>query len=149
MWRGQIRLRHGLHADYCSYPLRRLFVRGTIRQLGHPALLAASYSGNGAAVAAAAVVEVEEGLLVVLEELSRLQPAGGGADAGSLPGGRPDWTHILVNVLPALPSTAKRHSALFSNVGDPFRGPGGGGFGTAEQAASDAKVSASLKVTSV
>ena len=49
--------------DARSYPLRRLFARGTVRQLGHPALLAASYSGNGAAVAAAAVAELEEGLV--------------------------------------------------------------------------------------
>ena len=49
--------------DARSYPLRRLFARGTVRQLGHPALLAASYSGNGAAVASAAVAELEEGLV--------------------------------------------------------------------------------------
>ncbi len=43
----------------------RLFVRGAVRQLGSPALLAASYSGNGAAVAAAAVQELGEALVGV------------------------------------------------------------------------------------
>ncbi|KIY92259.1 hypothetical protein MNEG_15704 [Monoraphidium neglectum] len=42
--------------------LKRLFLRGQVRQLGHPALLAAQYSGNTPAVAAAAVKELEEAL---------------------------------------------------------------------------------------
>jgi acetyl-CoA carboxylase/biotin carboxylase 1 len=49
--------------DPKSYSLRRLFVRGTVRQLGHPALLAACYSGSMSGVAAAAVNELEEGLV--------------------------------------------------------------------------------------
>eukprot|EP00967_Tisochrysis_lutea_P116833 scaffold188477_cov14-Tisochrysis_lutea.AAC.1 len=46
----------------CSYPMRRMFVRGLMRQLGSPALLAASYSGNSGAVANAAVCELEPAL---------------------------------------------------------------------------------------
>ena len=49
--------------DARSYPLRRMYVRGALRQLGHPALLAASYSGNVSAVATAVVHELEEGLV--------------------------------------------------------------------------------------
>ena len=49
--------------DKRSYPLRRLFARGVVRQLGCPALLAASYSGNSAAVATAVISEVEEELV--------------------------------------------------------------------------------------
>lgn len=43
--------------------LKRLYLRGQVRQLGHPALLAATYSGNSAAVATAAVNELEEALV--------------------------------------------------------------------------------------
>jgi hypothetical protein len=43
--------------------VKRLFLRGLVRQLGHPALLAATYSGNSAAVATAAVNELEEALV--------------------------------------------------------------------------------------
>ncbi len=49
--------------DARSPPLKRMFVRGLVRGLGHPALLAASYSGNGAAVATAAMQEMEEVLV--------------------------------------------------------------------------------------
>ena len=55
--------------DKRSYPLRRLFVRGAVRQLGCPALLAASYSGNATAVASAAVGEVEEELVSCLDSI--------------------------------------------------------------------------------
>ncbi len=44
-----------------------------VRQLVHPALLAASYTGDRAAIAAAAVQELEEGLVGCLHELARLQ----------------------------------------------------------------------------
>ena len=147
--------------DARSYPLRRLFVRGTVRQLGHPALLAASYSGNGAAVAAAAVAEVEEGLSAVLEELSRLQssihpqsqasPSGGDSSLA----GRPDWTHVFVNVLPPLPSM--HPSPSFSTdfgAYAPLRSSvttsqEGAGAAEAEDkaAAADARVAASLKAS--
>ena len=43
--------------------MRRMFVRGLVRQLGSPALLAASYSGNAGAVANAAVCELEPALV--------------------------------------------------------------------------------------
>lgn len=46
-----------------SYPIRRLFVRGLVRQLASPALLAASYTGDAAAVATAAVAELEPALV--------------------------------------------------------------------------------------
>jgi hypothetical protein len=81
-------------------------VRGLVRQLGHPALLAASYSGNSSAVAAEAVHELEEGLVGCLEELTRLQSSPAGPDAASSDAltGRPDWTHIFISVLPAMPT---------------------------------------------
>lgn len=41
-----------------SYPVRRLFVRGLLRQLSSPALLAASYTGHPLAVAQAVMEEV-------------------------------------------------------------------------------------------
>ena len=43
-----------------------------VRQLGRPSLLAASYSGNAAAAATAAIEEVEETLEGMLEELNRI-----------------------------------------------------------------------------
>ena len=43
--------------------LRRMYLRCVLRHLGDPALLAASYTGNSAAVAAAAVTEVEDTLV--------------------------------------------------------------------------------------
>lgn len=49
--------------DTRSYALKRTFMRGLVRQLGHPALLAATYSGNSAAVATAAVNELEDALV--------------------------------------------------------------------------------------
>ncbi|GLC69098.1 hypothetical protein PLESTF_000789000 [Pleodorina starrii] len=102
--------------DARSAPLRRLFVRGLVRSLGHPALLAASYSGNGDAVATAAMQELEETLTNCLDELQRSAPAtsaaaaaaggpaaGGGAAAGAAAAARPDWTHLFLSVLPPLP----------------------------------------------
>ncbi len=58
-------------ADARSAPLRRTYMRGLVRQLGHPALLAATYSGNVPAAAAAAVAELEDCLRACLEELTR------------------------------------------------------------------------------
>ncbi|KAG2485379.1 hypothetical protein HYH03_015868 [Edaphochlamys debaryana] len=97
--------------DARSAPLRRLFVRGLVRSLGHPALLAASYSGNGGAVAAAAMQELEETLTNCLDELQRsTAPAAPGAGssgaataATDAAAARPDWTHLFVSVLPPLP----------------------------------------------
>jgi hypothetical protein len=67
-----------------------------VRQLGHPALLAAQYSGNTSAVASAAVNELEEALVNCLEELTRPAPDHGAA-------GRADWVHLFFSVLPLLP----------------------------------------------
>ncbi|KAG2445384.1 hypothetical protein HXX76_000006 [Chlamydomonas incerta] len=96
--------------DARSAPLRRLFVRGLVRGLGHPALLAASYSGNGGAVAAAAVNELEETLVSCLDELQRSAAAGTAATAATAAAApadstanRPDWTHVFMSVLPPLP----------------------------------------------
>ncbi|KAF5828836.1 carboxyl transferase domain-containing protein [Dunaliella salina] len=91
--------------DAKSYPMRRMFVRGLMRQLGSPALLAASYSGNSGAVANAAVCELEPALVGCLEELGRLQQTASDATAE-----RPDWTHIFCSVLPPLPLPPPPHS---------------------------------------
>ncbi|GIM14328.1 hypothetical protein Vretimale_17213, partial [Volvox reticuliferus] len=94
--------------DARSAPLRRLFVRGLVRSLGHPALLAASYSGNGDAVASAAMQELEETLTNCLDELQRYAPAASAAAAAAsraatadtAAAARPDWTHLFLSVLP-------------------------------------------------
>lgn len=49
--------------DSRSPSLRRTFLRGLVRQLGSPAMLAATYSGNTEKVASAAVDELEEALV--------------------------------------------------------------------------------------
>ena len=49
--------------DARAAALKRLFLRGLVRQLGHPALLAATYSGNATSIASAAVNELEEPLV--------------------------------------------------------------------------------------
>ncbi|EFN59405.1 hypothetical protein CHLNCDRAFT_56737 [Chlorella variabilis] len=55
-----------------SLPLKRVFLRGVVRQLGKPNLLAATYSSNAAAAASAAMEELEEALLGSLQELQRI-----------------------------------------------------------------------------
>lgn len=54
-----------------SSSLKRLFVRGLIRQMGRPDLLAATYSGNSAAAATAAMMEIEDSLQFAVIELER------------------------------------------------------------------------------
>ena len=49
-----------------------------MRQLGKPALLAASYKGDTAGVAAAAVEEMEGAMATALQQLNRLYVAHGG-----------------------------------------------------------------------
>lgn len=49
--------------DQRAPALRRTFLRGLVRQLGSPAMLAATYSGNTEKVASAAVDELEEALV--------------------------------------------------------------------------------------
>jgi hypothetical protein len=44
-------------------PLRRTFLRGLVRHLNSPAVLAATYSGNAERVVSAAVDELEEALV--------------------------------------------------------------------------------------
>ena len=53
--------------------------RGVVRQLGRPALLAASYSGDGPGAATAALEEVEAALAAALYELERGGTAATGA----------------------------------------------------------------------
>ena len=54
--------------------------RGVVRQLGTPALLAATYRGDAAAIAAAAMEELETVLVDSLSQLERLA-----VSAGALP----------------------------------------------------------------
>lgn len=53
--------------------------RGVVRQLGRPALLAATYSGDGPGAATAALEEVESALAAALYELERGGTAATGA----------------------------------------------------------------------
>lgn len=52
--------------------------RGLVRQLGRPALLAASYKGDTAGVASAAVDELGGSMATALQQLNRLYLAHGG-----------------------------------------------------------------------
>ena len=54
--------------DLRSPALRRTFLRGLVRQLGSPAMLAATYSGNTEKVASAAVDELEEALVGIWQQ---------------------------------------------------------------------------------
>ena len=65
----------------CSLHVPCLCIRGVVRQLGRPALLAAMYSGDGPGAAAAAMAEVEGVLVSSLHELER----GGAGTAGGRP----------------------------------------------------------------
>lgn len=53
--------------------------RGLVRQLGKPALLAATYKGDAAAIATAAMEELESTLVDTLTQLERSSPATPGA----------------------------------------------------------------------
>lgn len=119
-----------------SYPARRMYVRGLLRQLGSPALLAASYSGNPAAVASAAVAELEAPLVACLDELARQQAAAeGGTGSTGGTGGSPDWTHVFLSVLPPLPLPPSSTSGGTGGTVGGVRGRGDG----------DAKVAAALR----
>jgi acetyl-CoA carboxylase/biotin carboxylase 1 len=65
-----------------SLALRRVFLRGVVRQLGRPDLLAATYTGNAAAAAGAAVEEVEQTLAAAVGELERIGNAAGRTTIG-------------------------------------------------------------------
>ena len=54
------------------------FHRAVVRQLGKPALLAATYKGDAAGIAAAAMEEVGSTLINCLHELERLALLSGG-----------------------------------------------------------------------
>lgn len=60
-----------------SAALTRVFLRGVIRQLGRPDLLAATYTNNAAAVATSAMQEVENTLLGAVTEIERLRNVAG------------------------------------------------------------------------
>jgi len=81
--------------------LRRVFVRSAVRQLGAPALLAATYKGDAGAVAAGVMDEVDAALGAALRELERGHPGAGSRGGGD--GGRADWAHVFLTVLPPLP----------------------------------------------
>lgn len=72
--------------------LKRVFARGVVRQLGRPDLLAATYGGNSAAVAKAAMQEVGSSIESALTEFERAAYIG---ESGS----KADWAHIFVNVI--------------------------------------------------
>ncbi|CAK0731625.1 hypothetical protein CVIRNUC_000020 [Coccomyxa viridis] len=84
--------------DARSLALKRVFVRGLVRQLGKPALLAATYKGDAAAIATAAMEELESTLVDSISQLERFSP---GAEKGEA--ARPDWAHVFLSVLPTLP----------------------------------------------
>lgn len=86
-----------------SPQLRRVFLRGVVRRLGRPALLAATYSSNAAATAMAAVEELEETLVDCLADLIRRHHAPAASP--------PDWCHIFLSVLPPLPLHAGKDRA--------------------------------------
>ena len=73
-------------------PLKRVFVRGVIRQMGKPDLLSATYNGNSAAAATAAMSEVEDSMQSALTELERAAYIGKSAS-------KADWSHIFLNVI--------------------------------------------------
>jgi len=73
-------------------PLKRVFVRGVIRQMGRPDLLSATYNGNSAAAATAAMREVEDSMQSALTELERASYIGKSAS-------KADWSHIFMNVI--------------------------------------------------
>lgn len=60
-----------------SMALKRVFLRGVVRQLGRPDLLAATYSHNAVAAATAAIEEVEQTFVGALNELQRMNNAAG------------------------------------------------------------------------
>ena len=60
-----------------SEHLTRLLGRGLVRQLGKPALLAATYKGDAAAIATAAMEELESTLVDSISQLERFSPGSG------------------------------------------------------------------------
>jgi len=71
--------------------ISRVFARGIIKQLGRPELLSATYNGNAAAAATAAMKEVGESVASALTELERASFIGENAS-------KADWSHIFLNV---------------------------------------------------
>ncbi|EIE18073.1 hypothetical protein COCSUDRAFT_26470 [Coccomyxa subellipsoidea C-169] len=89
--------------DPRSLALKRVFVRGLVRQLGKPALLAATYKGDAVAIAAAAMEELESTLVDTLTQLERSSPGTPGEKGEAA---RADWAHVFLSVLPQLPLNA-------------------------------------------
>ena len=56
---------------------RHTACRGLVRQLGKPALLAATYKGDAAAIATAAMEELESTLVDSISQLERFSPGAG------------------------------------------------------------------------
>ncbi len=117
--------------------MRRLYVRGLIRQLTSPALLAASYSGTPADVASALVQEIQTHLEGCLQEVGRLHEsaaaaaaAGASGAAASEPAAPPDWVHIFLNILQPVTLSASDNFAYDSSL-DSLAGCNAAGFGAA------------------
>ena len=71
--------------------VNRVFARGIIKQLGRPELLSATYNGNAAAAATAAMKEVGDSVASALTELERASFIGENAC-------KADWSHIFLSV---------------------------------------------------
>lgn len=81
--------RAAAHASAWTRPARRYAIgaaaieewqiprRGLVRQLGKPALLAATYKGDAAAIATAAMEELESTLVDSISQLERFSPGSG------------------------------------------------------------------------
>jgi hypothetical protein len=67
--------------------VNRVFARGIIKQLGRPELLSATYNGNAAAAATAAMKEVGESVASALTELERASFIGENTS-------KADWSHM-------------------------------------------------------
>ena len=77
---GEMALPSRVHQTFAlQYHLSilRLPGRGLVRQLGKPALLAATYKGDVAAIATAAMEELESTLVDSISQLERFSPGSG------------------------------------------------------------------------
>ncbi|KAK9805253.1 hypothetical protein WJX72_008860 [[Myrmecia] bisecta] len=81
-----------------SLALKRVFLRGVLRQLCRPDFIIASVRKDAGAIVAAAMQEVEQLLVDTLSELDRV--ALNGHEREAVPA---DWAHVYISVLPGLP----------------------------------------------
>lgn len=88
-----------------SLALRRVFLRGTVRQLGRPDLLAATYSGNAPEAATAAMEEVEITVLGALEELERV----GNTSSSTFASPSSQFSGLPTTLLPKYPVVIALH----------------------------------------